>query len=265
MALLDHFHPPLAPQYQWHSFHHAWCVYLATSLNRLLPKRYHAAPHVQFGIEIDVAALDTTPPKTLHEVMTVPYLTVTNAEQIVDQDQDEMDVSIDWQSPPPAQIIPFSLMSESVEVLIYNSVTNPSLVGAVELVSEANKDRPAERQAFVAKCEAYLRQGVGLVIVDIVTTYRTNLHDALLAQLDAPQIVQRQSPLYMTAYRPMRQDERTSLAIWQEALTLGQALPTMPLWLRREFCAPLQLEATYQETCQALRIPIQITSEVAAA
>jgi len=32
--------------------------------------------------------------------------------------------------------------------------------------------------------------------------------------------------------------------------------PFMPLWLRYEFCAPLDLEATYIETCQSLRIPI---------
>ena len=32
----------------------------------------------------------------------------------------------------------------------------PQLAGAVELVSPANKDRPASREAFVSKCAAYL-------------------------------------------------------------------------------------------------------------
>ena len=43
------------------------------------------------------------------------------------------------------------------------------LVAAIELVSPANKDRPAHRDAFTAKCASLLQQGVGLLIVDIVT------------------------------------------------------------------------------------------------
>jgi len=61
--------------------------------------------------------------------------------------------------------------------------------------------------------------------------------------------------LYTTAYRPFQQDEEITLAVWHESLALGEPLPIMPLWLRREFCAPLDLEATYVETCQSLRIP----------
>lgn len=256
MPLLDHFHPPLKEFVGWHSFHHTWCTLIAINLNRLLPDDYRATPHVQYGIEIDVAAYvnpsNRASPKTLREVATMPYLaTVTPA-------RSQSTSPNGWQPPPPARVLPFALLNESVEVLIYTSLTNPSLVGAVELVSESNKDRSAERQAFIAKCEAYLRQGVGLVIVDIVTSRRANLHRELMMRLGEAPATERQPQLYTTAYRPFQQEEQTNLAVWQEPLSLGQSLPTMPLWLRREFCAPLNLEATYVETCQALRIPVAV-------
>lgn len=257
MPLLDHFHPPVKDAVGWHSFHHAWCTLIAISLNRFLPDNYRATPHVQYGIEVDVAAVEVTTsgkaPKSLREVTTVPYATMSIEQGNGHEEQ------TGWQPPPPSQLLPFSLLTDSVEVLIHNSMTIPSLVGAVELVSEANKDRPAERAAFVTKCEAYLHQGVGLVIVDIVTSRRANLHQELLARLGQEPTVQNQPPLYTTAYRPFQQDEQITLAIWQEQLTLGQSLPTMPLWLRREYCAPLALEATYVETCQALRLSLAET------
>ncbi|MCE7988833.1 MAG: DUF4058 family protein [Caldilinea sp. CFX5] len=257
MPLLDHFHPPLKDEVGWHSFHHAWCTYIAGVLNRILPDHYRATPHVQYGIEVDVAALEvrtpTKSPKSLREVATVPYTTLSTAPTNGHTEPPS------WRPPPPTQLLPFSLLTESVEVLIHNSMTIPTLVGAVELVSEANKDRPAERAAFVTKCESYLRQGVGLVIVDVVTSRRANLHQELLNRLGQAPSTEKQPPLYTTAYRPFQQDEAISLAIWQEALTLDEPLPTMPLWLRREFCAPLNLEATYVETCQSLRIPMDRT------
>jgi hypothetical protein len=263
MPLLDHFRPPLTVDYQWNSFHHSWCVLMTAHLNRLLPKGFHAAPHLYMGIEIDVATLDQrvddTSRNILREVAVAPYLAPPSMLQGEKSDEEQMVYG--WQPPSPTYMLPFAPLTDSFAVLIYSSLANPSLVGVVELVSAANKDRPDERQAFVSKCEAYLRQGVGLVMVDIVTTYRSNLHQALLARLGAPDTVQVKSQLYATAYRPVEQAGQTILTIWEEALRLGQPLPTMPLWLRGSFCAPLDLDVTYRESCQALRIPLPSTQE----
>ncbi len=40
-----------------------------------------------------------------------------------------------------------------------------------------------------------------------------------------------------------------------ETLTLGQPLPTLPLWLADNLAVPLKLEESYEETCRVLRIP----------
>ena len=66
-----------------------------------------------------------------------------------------------------------------MEVRIYLQEEGLELVACVEFVSPSNKDRPAEREAFVSKCAAYLHEGVGLVVVDIVTTRHADLHAAL--------------------------------------------------------------------------------------
>ena len=37
-------------------------------------------------------------------------------------------------------------------------------------------------------------------------------------------------------------------------LALGQPLPTLPLWLADDFAVPLELEASYAETCRIFRL-----------
>lgn len=43
--------------------------------------------------------------------------------------------------------------------------------------------------------------------------------------------------------------------MWAHTLTLGQSLPTLPLWLAEDRAVPLDLEVCYEDTCRVLRIP----------
>ena len=121
-------------------------------------------------------------------------------------------------------------------------------------MSPSNKGRPAERDAFVSKCASYLQQGVGLVVVDVVTNRRANLHTALLARVAAPDPAILHADLYAAAYHPVQQDGRTAVEVWQEELAVGRPLPTIPLWLRGGISLPVELEATYERTCQEQRV-----------
>jgi hypothetical protein len=226
MPLQDHFHPPLGTRRHWHAFHNAWATYLASDLNRLLPEGYFAESNVQFGIEIDVATIEESAPGP----------------------------AASWLPPRPVHTIPFPLVTDLVEVLLFQGEGGPTLAGAVELVSPSNKDRPAERDAFVAKCLTYLNRGVGLVIVDVVTTRRVNLHNDLLARVSAPEASRLDAELYATAYRPVKRDGQPTLDLWQETLVLGKVLPTMPLWLPGDLCLAVELEATYERTCREQRV-----------
>ena len=64
------------------------------------------------------------------------------------------------------------------------------------------------------------------------------------------------SQLYAVAYRPTQAANTQRLEVWPEALAVGAALPTMPLWLDETLCLPLTLEESYQATCAALRIRV---------
>ena len=229
MPLLDHFRPPLSIRRHWHSFHNAWSSTLKTELNRILPDEYFAEANVQFGIEIDVAVQKQS-------------------------SAGRSDETTSWMPKSPTLTLPFQPTTDTIEVLVFSTREGPILVGAIELVSPANKDRSASKDAFVSKCETYLNQGVGLVIVDVVTTLNTNLHHELMQRIGMePEIP---SPLYAIAYRAVvhasesqgQQDGNSVLEIWQEDLCVGTALPTLPLWLKGGICLPIELEKTYEQT-----------------
>src|SRR5690348_14655378 len=125
MPLLDHFRSDLSRRRPWHSFHHAWATYIAADLNRRLPTGYFADPSAQFGIEIDVGAYE---------------------------DEGAENPTNDWATPPPTMMMPITLVTDAVEITVYSRRAGPELIGAIELVSPSNKDRPASRDAFVTKC-----------------------------------------------------------------------------------------------------------------
>jgi hypothetical protein len=237
MALQDHFHPPLSIRRHWHAFHNSWATYISSQLNQRLPEGYFAEANVQFGIEIDVATFEETKQTNTSERVKLPAK------------PDD-----DWLPPTATETVPISLIDESVEVTIFSKSGGPTLAGAIELVSPANKDRAEHRNAFVSKCAAYLQQGIGLVIVDVVTERTANLHDELLVRLQVSDAVAFGADLYAVAYRPIEREGKPHLDIWRETLALGRVLPTVPLWLKGEICLPVELEATYERTCQEQRV-----------
>ncbi len=233
MALQDHFHPPLSKHRHWHAFHNAWATYIAADLNHRLPEGYFAEPNVQFGIEIDVAAFEDDV-----QFVSVPQNTLQTT----------------WEPPPPEQTIPFDPSTEAVEVSVFQTEEGPTLTGVIELVSPANKDRATHREAFVSKCEAYLQQGLGVIIVDVVTGRMANLHTELVQRLSATSLSSSQASLYTTAYRVVTHQGRPSVDMWPHTLEIGHPLPTLPFWLRGDICLPVDLNTTYELTCREQRI-----------
>ena len=195
MDLLDHFHPPLDSLRQWTALHGAWAVNIAASLNGRLPSGFFAENNVHFGIEIDVGGF---------------------AEANVVKESRAA-----YALPPPTQTLPITIISDVVEVLVYTSFGGPTLVAAIELVSPANKDRPASRDAFVSKCAALAQQGIGLIIVDIVTERKANLHNELLFRLAPPEWIPVESELYASAYHLIDRDGNPALDTWQESLAVA--------------------------------------------
>jgi Protein of unknown function (DUF4058) len=244
MPLRDHFRPPLSNRRSWDVLHGGWPMTIATALNARLPERYVAGPQVHLGasIEVDVAAFDEN--EGNHG---------NGGEQ-----HDEGGVAIAvWAPPRPTLTVATDLGDlDEYEVRVYDTTRGLRLVAAVEIVSPSNKDRPEHRRAFVAKCAALLQARVSIAIVDLVTTRSSNLYGELmdfLGQVD-PSLADGPPDLYAVACRLTREGEAGRLETWSHSLAIGQALPTLPLWLASDLAVPLDLEPSYEEACRVLRI-----------
>ena len=238
MPLLDHFRPPLSQRRHWDSFHGAWAEAMAAQLNQaLLPERFVAEARVKLGgqVEIDVA---------------------TFSEKEAAANSESGGVAV-WAPPQPAATALLGFQDPDIfEVQVLSEADGPRLVAAIELISPGNKDRPANRRLFAVKCASYLQSGVSVILVDVVTERSGNLHVELLELLRVRLATRGQGShdLYATAYRTVPAAEGLRLEAWAEALTLGRALPTLPLWLQPDLCLPLDLEVTYHAACAARRI-----------
>jgi hypothetical protein len=62
------------------------------------------------------------------------------------------------------------------------------------------------------------------------------------------------SATYAVACRWRDRGTSRWLETWNHALQPGLPLPTVPLWLTEDLAIPLDLEASYEQTCRDLRI-----------
>jgi hypothetical protein len=246
MNLKDHFHPPLSVWRPWHSVHHSWCVAISADLNTRLPRPYVAMPNVQFNVEIDVATFEG-------DRASMPVAAGAGAGH-GGGGAAAVAEAMPWSPPSPALSVRLPLVTDVVETLIYREEGGLVLAAAIELVSPANKDRPEHRRAFVAKCQSYLQQGLGFVMIDIVTDRHANLHDELLECLDDSDLARLDAPLYAAAYHPVERDDEARLDVWQQPLAVGSPLPRMPLWVKGGPCLPVELANTYERACRELLI-----------
>ena len=242
MPLLDHFHPPVSDQRQWEAIHNWWAAEMAGALNaQILPADYFADFQIHVGpsVEVDVGAFDRA-----------------GAPRRPSEGNGDLAVAVQTWAPPTARAAMPAVFPDETEVRVFRESGGADLVAAVEIVSPGNKDRPEARQAFAAKCLAYVQRGIGLVIVDVVTDLRANLHNQLVELLGAGPAFRfpHDAQLYATAYHPLRREEREEIDWWADPLTVGQPLPTMPLPVRGLAILPLDLEATYTLARQRSRL-----------
>jgi hypothetical protein len=238
MPLLDHFRVPLRDKRQWSSVNSMWASQIVDQLNESrLPAEFFALPHIKIGkeIEIDVATLES--------------------DSSAEAEANGGVATAVYAPPKPALTFAANFAELDIFEIEVRREGGLQLVAAVELVSPANKDRPPHRHAFVTKCAAYLQQGIGVIIVDVITERSGNLHAELIEEL-APAVtieLNESDALYAVAYRAQPAHQ---IDVWPERLMLGQALPTLPLWLSDILAVPVDLESSYLAACKSLRIRV---------
>jgi hypothetical protein len=225
MPLRDHFRPPVDKIASWEGFHAMWPMSIVQYLRKQLPAGYVAGPRLHSGspIEIDVATSEND-----NSPFTKPSLTIETT--LADYDE--------------------------YEVRVYDATRGRQLVAAIEIVSPANKDRPEHRNVFAGKCAALLQKGVAVSIIDLVTVRQFNLYVELLTMIGHADPTMGEPPpaLYAVSCRCVKRGKRTILEAWSHVLTVGQPLPTLPLWLSEDRVVPLNLEPSYEQACSDLWI-----------
>jgi hypothetical protein len=242
VPLLDHFYPPVSQELPgWESFFSFWVVSIGDHLNRLLPHRYIAEVRTRPGrhVEADVAGFERP-----DEPEDGPPDGATD------------DMALQTWAPPATALVAPATFPDDFEVQVLEQRGGYRLVGAVELVSPANKDRPENRRAFAVKCAAYLQRGIGVIAVDVVTERRFNLHNELAELLSWAEPLQMPEDafLYAAAYRPARRQEKNEIDLWPVPLAVGGTLPLLPLALKGARAVPLDLEATYMDARERSRL-----------
>ncbi len=212
-----------------------------------LPSRYAAAPRVQLGgsAEIDIGTFDEDEAST------------SGLNSGSGNGADGGVATAVWAPPAPTRTLVTGFPAQDAyEVHVFDLESGSRLVAAIEIVSPANKDRPEHRRAFVAKCAALLQEQVSVTIVDVVTTRHFNLYGELLELIGEtePALGTDAPAVYAAACRGTRRDSTWLLDTWISPVAVGQPLPTLPLWLADNLAVPLELEASYEETCRILRI-----------
>jgi hypothetical protein len=242
MPLRDHFRPPVSKKSSWEGFHAMWPTCIVQHLRNQLPPGFVAEPRVHLGtfMEIDVGALESDD--------TVRKGTASGNGGTASAVWTETLPAVAVETEPPDEY--------EYEFRIFDVERDRKLVAAIEFVSPANKDRPESRDAFVAKCAAMLRKGVAVSVVDLVTSRRFNLYAQLMEFIGHPDpgMTVEAPPTYAASCRWVTKGTRARLEAWPHTLTIGQALPTLPLWLAESLVVSLDLEQSYEQACHDLWI-----------
>ena len=244
MPLHDHFRKP-ASRLPWRSLHSGWLGHLAERVNSHLPDGYLALDSVSIdgGLEVDVGIEEEDDPVSpiLDETGGGTAVATTRAVYV----------------PPVATGTTHYTFPDAIELRITSEPAG-RLVAAVELVSPGNKDRGAKRDMFLAKCLDYLAGGVCVVIVDVVTERRANLHNELIEQLGGADALTlpEEAYLYAVTYRPIVRKKKFQIDVWVNPLTVGAELPTMPLRVVAGLFVPVELEVAYVAACHGRKFRV---------
>lgn len=227
----------------FHAFHMGWNWHLQEALNAgRLPQDYYSLVEQHARDEDDDAARWVTDLLTLHAGPSPddlgPLPPTQGGVALVD-------------APPKvrhrATLEPDYRLQR--RTLAIRHVSGHRLVAVVEVVSPANKDRLQNVGKFVSKVEAFLQAGVHVLLVDLFAPGACDprgMHGALGRWVDVGGSAYQTGadeplePLTLASYRAIASPEA-----FIEHISIGQALPEMPLFFDPGRYVNVPLETTY--------------------
>lgn len=220
-----------APVVLYHHFHQSWTVNLAEGLNAgVLPAGYFAlVDQRSIGMVPDVLALTTRP--------------------IASPARPSGGVAVAV-NPPKVRYV-----SRNSDADVYAKRANRvavrnnfgEVVALIELVSPGNKDNKHSIRAFIEKAAEFIENRVNLLVVDLFPPTPRDpqgIHKAIWDQF-------REEPFELPADKPLTLASYAAggtKTAYVEVAAVGDALPSMPLFLDPATYVPAPLEETYTRT-----------------
>ena len=221
------------PSGLFHDFHQSWSIRIKDALNSgRLPKGVAALVEQRAGPkESDVLAIEVRPKRHLDE---------------------ELDSGIATLPPPVTRIVRRTTKeiyaSRANRIVIKHHLGR--IIAVIEIVSPGNKDSRAALRDFVEKTVDCLRKGIHVLIVDLFPPTQRDpygIHKVIWDEIVEEDFTFPDGKdLILVSYKTG--GERQA---YIEPVTVGDALPDMPLFLTNDLHVMVPLEPTYQATWDA--------------
>jgi hypothetical protein len=223
----------------FHHFHRQWTIAVCNSLNTgLLPPGYSALVEQHAGgLAPDVLSVQQPPKENRPARPRGGLLT----------------------APPSTSLVKHAraaLAARANRIVIRHQLGE--VVCIIEVVSPGNKNGRAALRAFVQKTVEFLRQGIHLLVIDLLRPSSRDpqgMYKAIWDEIEEePFEPPPGKPLTLAAF--VAGDLLTGIETiaYAEFIGVGDTLPEMPAYLDRSGYVPVPLEATYQSawaTCPA--------------
>ncbi len=208
---------------RWGTVHLYWMTEIAQDLKATLPPGYQAIVGSS-----DLIAIDIEPVRPDVAVLPSPE-TAGDARPAA--------------TPEPDFAVDVAALEDELVLAV---VRNSFVVAAIELISPRNKDRPDAREQYGTRYLNYLRNGVNLLVVDVhrrPASFSFGQYIVTALELPTPPLVAPCAVSY--GLRGRAANGGRTLDIWQRPLTVGQALPAIPLALLGDDRVNVDLDGTY--------------------
>src|SRR4051812_25680316 len=214
----------------FHDFHYSWVLEIKRALKRgLLPKGYYVMAEQLGG---DLGAPDVL---TLQAAGTKP-------------ESEPLSGTATLMETPPVvharTTIARDLYARLQRTVVIRHTSNDRIVAMIEVLSPGNKSSRHAIRSFLDKAVVALDGGVHLLLVDVHPPGPRDphgIHGALLNEIGTEEyVLSREHPLTAAAYIG-----GAVVEAFVAHFAVGEAIPSMPLFLTRENYIRVPLEAAY--------------------
>jgi hypothetical protein len=224
----------------FHHFHQAWTLTICNSLNAgLLPSGYSALVEQHAG--------GLVPDVLSPERRSRPSDSAEPARGVLTA------------TPPKTSLVRQAknvLAARANRIVIRHRLGE--VVCVLEIVSPGNKSGRAALRAFVEKAIEFLREGIHLLVIDILPPTARDpqgIHKVIWDEIEEePFELPPDKPLTLAAYAAADLLTGREIRAFVELIGVGDLLPDMPAYLDPGGYVPVPLEATYDaawRTCPA--------------